>query len=566
MTDSTLLAAAELTNYINGFKLLPIVVLGTVWFRLITWADKDAANARLPRPTINMINLGGLFVGLALLPIMPNYAAALGVFVFCLLAEVGYYLLWRNNTVGLADLKGQFNDWIKGLGRKKTKEVKATEGGVILLDRSGKPYPPPPDEDPARAAFDALQGVFAGPIKLNAQKIELRPSEGGSVLRYTVDGVTFEGKSFSKENAAAAIELAKILAGLDPNDRRKPQTGKMKVALDKARKEIDVYTAGSTAGELMRLTVDFKKQFDLKVETLGFLPDQEELMLNTIADPTGVVILTAPDQQGLTNLCYAVLKRHDAFLLNIQTLERDPAVDLEGITQNKIAPNAPAADESKQVSWMISQEPDVILIDRIDDPRSAIDLARFAQERRTYVAMRAPTTFDALAQWRKLVGDDDLATNSLKLVVAGRLVRLLCEACKVAYAPNADALRKMNMQADRVDKLFQARKEPMRDQKGNEIICPFCHGLAYKGRTGVFEMFKIDDDVRKAVLEGGTVNQLKALFRKQKQRYLQESALARVELGDTSVEEVLRVLRSQASTPAPRTPSRPPPPRPDAVA
>lgn len=567
MTDLSLLAAGELTNYINGFKLLPIVILGTVWFRLMTWADKDAETARLPRPTINMINLGGLFLGLAILPILPNYLAALGVFIFFMGAEVAYYLLWRNNTVGLADLKGQFNDWIKGMGSKKEKEVKAVEGGVILIDKSGKAMPNPTDEDPHRDAFEALQGVFSGPVKLGAQKIELRPSEGDSVLRYTVDGVTFEGRRFNKENAAAGIGLAKELAGLDPADRRKPQAGKMKIGLEKAKKDVDVYTAGSTAGELMKLSLDAKKQFDFRVETLGFLPDQQEVMLNTIADKSGVVILTAPDAQGLTNLCYAILKRHDAFLLNIQTLERDPQVDLEGISQNKLAPNAPAAEESKQVSWMISQEPDVILMDRIDDPRSAIDLARYAQDRRAYVAMRAPTTFDALAQWRKLVGDDNLATSTLKLIVAERLVRMLCQACKVAYAPDPEALRKMNMRADRVDKLFQARKEPMRDQKGNEIICPFCHGLAYQGRTGVFELFKIDDDVKKAVIEGGTVNQLKALFRKQKQRYLQESALARVELGDTSVEEVLRVLRSQASTSttSSRGPSRPPPQPPEAA-
>jgi type II secretory ATPase GspE/PulE/Tfp pilus assembly ATPase PilB-like protein len=337
----------------------------------------------------------------------------------------------------------------------------------------------------------------------------------------------------------------------------------MKVSNEKGKREVDVYTAGSTAGELMKLQFDVKKQYEQKVETLGFLPDQQELMLNTIADRSGVVLLTAPDSQGLTNLCYAVLRRHDAFLLNIQTVERDPASDLEGITQNKLAGNAPAADESKQVSWMISQEPDVILMDRIDDPRSAIDLAKYAAERRVYVALRAPTTFDALAQWRKLVGDDNLAMKNLKLVVAERLIRLLCKACKVAYTPDPDALRKMNMK-DRGTPLFQARKEPMRDQKGNEIICPFCHGLAYQGRSGVFEMFRIDDDVRKAVMEGGTVNQLKGLFRKQKQRYLQESALARVELGDTSVEEVLRVLRGQASTSSSRS-SRPPPPRPDAA-
>ena len=106
----------------------------------------------------------------------------------------------------------------------------------------------------------------------------------------------------------------------------------------------------------------------------------------------------------------------------------------------------------------------------------------------------------------------------------------------------------MNMSPGKVDKLFNPRKETMRDQKGNEIICDFCQGLAYKGRTGVFELFPINDDAREAVIAGSTDAQLKSLFRKQKQRYLQEAALSRVEKGDTSVEEVLRVLRGPASS------------------
>ncbi|MBC7782946.1 MAG: Flp pilus assembly complex ATPase component TadA, partial [Burkholderiales bacterium] len=475
--------------------------------------------------------------------------AAFGIFMFIFLAEVGYYLIWRNQTVGLSDLGGKFSDAMRSFGSKKVKEVKETEGNVVLIDKGGRSMTPPADEDPVRQAYDALQSLLQAPMKLGSQRIDLRPTEGGSVQRYTVDGVTLEGKNFSKELASAAIELTKQLAGMDISDRRKPQTGSMKILAGGGKRELDIYTAGSTSGELMRLRVDMKKQFDRTIDTLGMLPDQQEQMLNAIADPAGVVLLTAPDGHGLTNLCYAVMRKHDAFLSHMQTLERDPQVELEGIRTTTISPGAPAAEEQKQIEWLISQEADVIYLDKCEDPRSAIDLARYAQKgRRVYIGMRAPTAFDALTAWRKLIGDDTLAMDSLKMIVAERLIRVLCPACKVAYTPDQDALKKMNMRADRVSKLYQARKEPMRDQKGNEIVCPFCHGLAYQGRMGVFEFFQIDDEVRRAILAGGTVNQLKALFRKQKQRYLQESALARVELGDTAVEEVLRVLRSSGSS------------------
>jgi type II secretory ATPase GspE/PulE/Tfp pilus assembly ATPase PilB-like protein len=546
-----LLAAAEYGSYINGFKLLPVILIAMPWLRLMTWADKDTVTARLPRETINGINIAGFAIACALLVLIPIYVGALGAFILLMAAEAGIYLSWRNKNVGLADLKVQMREYVSGFGKKKgDKVVTAAEGNVVLIDRDGKSIPTPTDDAPERPAFDAVQSLLRGPFRLGAQRIDLRPSESGSVQRYNVDGVTFEGKSFDKDAATSIIEYIKGLSGLDIADRRKPQKGKFKIQGDKAKHEVDTYTAGSTAGELLRLMVDFKKQFNFTVDTLGLLPDQLETVTNTVtADRGGVVLLTAPDQQGLTNLAYALLRRHDAFLSHIQTLEREPQAEVESITQNSLAASAPAADEFKQIQWMISQEPDVMFLDRCDDPRTAMELAKYASEgKRVYIAMRVANTFEALAQWRKLVGDDNLAMNSLKLIIAERLVRVLCSACKVGYTPDPDSLKKMNMKADRVSKLYQARKEPMRDPKGHEIICPFCHGLAYQGRTGVFELFRIDDDVRKTIVGGGSTNQLKALFRKQKQRYLQEAALARVERGDTSVEEVLRVLRNQAST------------------
>lgn len=542
------LAAVELGSYINGFKLLPFALLSLVWLKLMTWADKDADNARLPRETVGVMNLGLWLVGLGLAVLMPSFWAAVPVFLFFLAANAVAYLMWRKKSVGLGDLSKQFELWKKNLFKKKEKHVTATENAVVLIDRGGKSFQPPPDDSPQRPAYDTVQSVLQGPVRYGASRIDLRPVEGGAVVRYTVDGVAMEGKSIPKESAAAAIEFVKRLAQLDTADRRKPQNSKIKISTETAKHDVDVYTAGSTSGEMMKLNFDYKKQFDFRVDALGFLSDQHKNVMATIAEPGGVVLLTAPDGQGQTNLAYAILKQHDAFLSNIQTLERDPPFELEGITQNKLPANAPSGDETKQIDWMISQQPDVIFLDRCDDPRTAIDLAKYCQDgHRAYVAMRANNTFDALAQWRKLIGDDTLAIDSLKLIIAERLVRTLCDACKVAYSPEPEALKKMNMSPERVTKLFQPRKEPMRDQKGNEIICPFCHGMAYKGRTGVFELFRIDDEVRKAVQDGGTVNQFKGLFRKQKQRYLQEAALSRVEKGDTSVEEVLRVLRGPST-------------------
>jgi general secretion pathway protein E len=191
------------------------------------------------------------------------------------------------------------------------------------------------------------------------------------------------------------------------------------------------------------------------------------------------------------------------------------------------------------------------MVDKVDDPKSAAELIRFAGTgKRVYVGLRAGSTFDALALWRKLVGDDRQALKNLKMVVAGRVMRVLCVACKQEYNPDPETLRRLNMSPDKVGKLFQARGpgNPLRDQKGNVITCEFCQGLGFKGRMGVYEMFMIDDEVRATVAAGGSVNQLKMLFKKQRRRYLQEQAVARAMTGDTSLQEVARVLKTAESS------------------
>jgi type II secretory ATPase GspE/PulE/Tfp pilus assembly ATPase PilB-like protein len=264
------------------------------------------------------------------------------------------------------------------------------------------------------------------------------------------------------------------------------------------------------------------------------------------------VLVSAPPRQGLTTILYSILRAHDAFLNHIQTIERVAREDLEGITQTKMGAGASAAEEQKQVDWVTSQQPEIVMIDDVINPQSARTLLNFAgdaENKRVYVGMRSGSTFEAIESWRKLVGDDALALKTVGLVISGRVLRKLCMACKVAYSPDPDTLRKLNMDPDRVDKLYQARTSPLTDQKGRPIPCEFCQDLRYKGRLGVFELFVIDDEVRKAIVAGASTKQLQTIFRKHRGKFLQEQALALVEAGDTSVQEVLRVLKGKNEPP-----------------
>lgn len=543
MPVSPILSTVQYGSYISPWKVAIVLIVVLIWAKLLTWADKDAVDAHLPRINLNAGNLVGLVIGFAAFILLPNFVLALLVMLVIAAAEAAVYLSLRNKQVGLGDLKRDFNNWIKSLGRKE-KDIKIAAGQVTLIDRKGSTLPPPAPDSPELGAYNTVQDLLTDPLRRNAERIELRPSDGAASVKYMVDGVPVDGRSVSRENATAAVTMLKTLAGLDIAEKRRPQTGSMKAAIESKKRELVVQTAGSTAGETVLVDVEPKKRHELKLGQIGMSDDQLAIVETAITEATGgIVLLAAPKGYGLTTLMYAILRRHDAFLSHIQTIEREPQVDLEGITQNKIE-LTPGA-ELKQVNWIVSQEPDVLLLDKVEDQKSAAELIKFANAgKRVYIGMRATSTFDALKQWRAVVGDDKLAAKALSLVIAGRLVRKLCPACKVDYTPDPETLRKLNVSADKVGKLFNARTQPLRDPKGNPLVCEYCLDMRFKGRVGVFEVFIIDDEVRQQLEAGAGESQLKMVFKKQRQKYLIDHAMGRALEGETSLQEVIRVMRA----------------------
>lgn len=543
-----LAAVAPTGDYINIWKCLPILLLLLIWAKLLTWVDKDTVAANMPRIPIN----AGLFGGFVLASIFffwvpAGFWVALPVFLFIMLLEAGIYLGLRSQKAGLADVKEEFFTYMKGLTGKKKKEVTVVAGQVGIVSRGGSLLPVPDAEDAMRPAYDAVQQLLTEPLLKNAQRIDCAPDREFAVVKFQVDGFTYAAGTIPKADSQAAINYMKQAAGLDANEKRKPQKGTLKVVINSKKIELQIQTAGNASGEVIRLLADVKQDHKQRIADLGLADDQFQLILDAITDPTGVILVTSPKDQGLTTTLYAILREHDAFLSHIQSLEREPAQDLEGVTQNVVKPGAAAGDETKQIQWMVSQEPDIIALSPMEENGSARELSMFAADKRAYVGMRANSTFEALAQWRKAVGDDKLAVKNLRLIINSRVLRKLCEACKVGFAPDPQTLRKLNLDAE-ITTLYQARTEPLLDPKGNPIPCTFCNDLHFKGRTGFFEVLQMDDKMREVILSGGSPEQLKAVFRKQRGRYLQESALLLVEKGMTSVQEVLRILRSEGSS------------------
>ncbi len=539
---SGLLGDVGVGGYVDGLKLIPIYLISLIWIKLLTWTDKDAEEAYLPRVQLNVGFICGFVLAFVLFLLVPGYLIALPVFLAIFAAEIVTYLILRKRKVGLGDLQQRFKDWIRSFGGKP-KEIVAEVGQVGLIGKQGMMAAPKAD-DPERAAYDAVQTILTDPLTKGADYIQMTQGEASAQVRYLVDGTAYDGRVIQKAESAAAIGLLKRLAGLSAEERRKPQRGTMKASFNNKKHELRISTRGSTAGESVAIDVDMKNRHILGLDDLGFSDNQLKRLADLPAGG-GLVLVAAPQSQGLTTLLYALARKHDAFLSHIHTIEHAPDDELEGITQNKLAADAPAEEMLKSLTWVTSQEPDVLIVDRVDDAASALELLRFAGTgKRVYVGIRAGNSLDALGAWRKLVQDEKAATKTLELVIAGRLLRKLCMACKVEYSPDPETLRRLNMSPDKVGTLFQARTTQLKDAKGNSMVCEFCGDMHFKGRTGVFELFNVDDEVRQIVAAGGSVNQLKMLFKKQKQKYIQELAIAKAVAGETSLQEVARMLKS----------------------
>lgn len=554
--DHVLAAGAAVTagGYISLMKVIPPLALLFIWARLVSWADEDARVSHLPRTILNIANVIALVIGFGVFFLLPTFILALLGLLAVMGADVGIYLFLRNKEVGLSDLQGQVNKIASGIKEKGTPSKGKAAGRTAIMGKDGKPLPVPDSDSPDRPSYDAVQSVLSDPISRGASQIDITPEGENMAVRATIDTYPHKSPDLARAVGADLIAYMKWAGGLSLEERRKPQTATLKATIDGEKHELKIQTAGTTAGEHLRVIVDPKIRHSFKLPELGFSDAQRKVVEDLIQDRSGIVLLSAPKGHGLTSLLYTLIRSHDIFMEHAQTIEHDQEQDIEGVTQNKLAPNASAAEEFKLVDWAISQEPHILGVSRVTDPRCAASLAEFGKSgKRAYVCLRANSTFEAIEQWKRLAGSSGEAIDAVKLVINSRVIRKLCPACKEGFAPDPATLKKLGMTADRVSTLYKAREQPIKDSRGNPVPCEFCKDLRYKGRVGVYETLVIDSELRQVLDAGKPMNQA---FRKQRGRYMQEEALALVEHGETSVQEVLRVLKPVAEGAAAAPPTR----------
>jgi general secretion pathway protein E len=299
--------------------------------------------------------------------------------------------------------------------------------------------------------------------------------------------------------------------------------------------------AGTTAGEQVRLKSMAEYSFKM-LPDLGLTPDQLGNFQSIAKGPKGVFIITGPKKSGLTTTLYSLLRNHDPFLNNINTLEKRPAGEVPNITQNIFSLNDTGTTTyAKRFQSILRVGPDIIGVEQCEEKGIAKLACSAARDSRmVYATFEATSAIEALGKWINFVADKNVAIDCLIGISNQRLLRKLCEQCRQPYEPNKELLRKHNIPADKITAFYRPG-EPQH-KHGKPVVCQHCQGTGFYGRMAIFETIIFDDQIKQLLKEAKTMSDIASIFRRAKMLYLQEQAIRKVAEGITSINEVIQTL------------------------
>jgi type II secretory ATPase GspE/PulE/Tfp pilus assembly ATPase PilB-like protein len=531
MVDSVLL--------LSVYKPLLLVVALGFWASLVTTLDKDIAQFHLGRNLWNSVHVGVGVVAFVLWLLLPFWLGLVLTVLFVGGALVGYHF-YRDPKVPDHARWRLSMDSFRQMVKKHDEEAALKGVSVAVIAKDGKPVTPPGRDDPRLPAHEAMEKMLDFAIPRDAERVEIVVDATQALAVVEIDGVRYPQTKMDPQLGAALIDYIKQQAGMDLADRRKKQTAKLKIKAESGPHTLELTTSGSTRGLNLVIEVDPGSRQSRKYEVLGVLDLQRQALEQALdGQDGGVVLVVSPPDHGLTTTLYTLTSRHDPYTQNIMTLEEHVALELEGVTHGTIRTGPDAPPLAQQLNAILLREPKVMLISQVTEAAIAKVIAEHSKDVRFYAGLRQPDTFTALKAWVGAIGDAGEASANLRAIIAQRLVRRLCTTCRQPYQPDAAALKKMNLPADRVKEMYKhSGKVLVRDV---EQPCPACLGLGYRGRTAVFEIMALDDQARALIAQ----NQMEALrthLRKHKMLWLQEAGLFKAVEGATSIAEVTRVL------------------------
>jgi type IV pilus assembly protein PilB len=385
----------------------------------------------------------------------------------------------------------------------------------------------------AAPIIDLVDLVMKSAIKSAASDLHIEPMEKGVLVRHRLDGLLKEVMDLPKWVHEGLIARMKIMAGMDIAEKRLPQDGRIRVTSEDGR-EIDfrASTLRTLHGEKIVLRMLDHRKGVPQLEELGFSPTAFALLTDFLRHQHGMILVVGPTGSGKTTTLCSALMSIKSERTNIITVEDPIEYQLPGINQTQIHEKIKLTFAAALRS-ILRQDPDVILVGEIRDQETARIAMQAAQT--GHLVLSTLHTDDAPSVMTRLmdIGIESYVIASAVIgVVAQRLVRRLCVACKKQYTPPGDVLRALNMTDSDASAIpfFKA------------VGCEHCNHTGYRGRLGIYEVMRVTDKVRRLIAARATEDTIREAGQEGGMLTLGEDALAKVKAGLTTPEELLRVV------------------------
>jgi type IV pilus assembly protein PilB len=371
--------------------------------------------------------------------------------------------------------------------------------------------------------------VLSDAIHAGASDIHVEPQPDSLRIRYRVDGLLREVMTVPRSALASVVSRMKIISGLDIAERRVPQDGRTRISVDGTELDARVSTMPSIHGEKVVIRLLARAEQVRPLADCGLDDEQLRILRGAIGAPQGLILITGPTGSGKTSTLYSTLREIHTPDRNLVTLEDPVEIQLPGVTQTQVNERA-GLTFSRGLRSVLRQDPDVVLVGEVRDGETAELVIKAAQT--GHLVLSTLHTNNAVAAITRLVDlgvEPFLVASSLSCVVAQRLVRVPCASCAVPDVPGDDVLDALGL-----DRSVLEGATPLRGSG-----CGECAGSGYRGRTGVYEVVRVDQTLRRVLLAEPTESALAAAT--DDQPTLKHAALALALTGGTTFDEVLRV-------------------------
>jgi general secretion pathway protein E len=379
-----------------------------------------------------------------------------------------------------------------------------------------------------------VNSLLSQAIRERASDIHIEPFEKDVVARFRIDGILYNILTIQKRFQASIASRVKIMSGLNIAEKRLPQDGGIRIKIGGKDVDIRVSIVPTAFGERIVLRLLYRESALLPLDQIGFSGDKLDRFNELIFRPHGIILVTGPTGSGKTTTLYAALSKINSPDKNIITIEDPIEYQLKGIGQIQVNPKIHLTFAAGLRS-VLRQDPDVILVGEIRDSETAeIAIQAALTGHLVFSTLHTNDAAGAVTRLLDMKIEPFLISSSVMAILAQRLVRVLCTQCREPYQITPAEITELEVETG-------AEGATVYRAKG----CEACFHTGYLGRTAIYELLLVDDEIRQLIMKNTDATTIKAAAMEKAMHTLRQDGAAKVLQGITSADEVVRVTQKE---------------------